>query len=143
MQVTTWSPLRDMEDLFATLRRTPGRSSAGNALADWEPAVDISETATEYLVKAELPGVAKDDVKLSVENGMLTLSGERRFEKSADKDAKQHRVERYYGTYSRSFSLPDDVQAEQISADYKDGVLSVHLPKAEAKKSRKVEVRVQ
>jgi HSP20 family protein len=74
---------------------------------------------------------------------MLTLSGERRFEKSADKDAKQHRVERYYGTYSRSFSLPDDVQAEQISADYKDGVLSVHLPKAEAKKSRKVEVRVQ
>jgi HSP20 family protein len=142
MAITVWNPFREMDDILNRMQKAYPRTAEAGALQAWAPAVDISETAQEYLVKAELPGVNKDDVKLAVENGVLTLSGERKSEKET-KEAKQHRIERFFGSFERSFSLPDNTQVEKIAADYKDGVLTVHIPKAEAKKVTKVEVQVQ
>ena len=141
MQITTWNPFREMDDFFSQFRRNTARPAAEKALANWEPAVDISEAADEYRIEAELPGVQKDDVKLSIDNGTLILSGERKFEQT-DKDARQHRVERYYGSYCRSFSLPDDVLPEKISAEFKDGVLSVHLPRSATKRNKAIDIKV-
>jgi HSP20 family protein len=109
--------------------------------SEWAPAVDIVEDEKEYLIKAELPEIPKDDVKVSVENGVLKISGERKFEKE-ENNKKYHRVERAYGYFSRSFSLPDAAEAEQVKADYKDGVLHVHVPKSENAKAKKIEVKV-
>jgi HSP20 family protein len=131
MQPVVWNPLREMDDLFHSLRRGFGRglpAEVDKELANWAPAVDISEKDTEFLIKGELPGVKREDVDISVDNGVLTLSGERRFEKE-DKGEKHHRVERSYGSFSRSFALPENVAVEQIAADYQDGVVTVHLPK--------------
>lgn len=132
MQPALWNPFREMDDLFNSLRRAYGRgpTTAGNGgdLANWAPAVDISETDKEYLVKGELPGLKKEDVNIEVHSGVLTLSGERRSEKE-DKGEKYHRVERAYGSFSRSFSVPENVDEKAIEADFKDGVVTVHLPK--------------
>ena len=146
MSMTPWNPFREMEDLLNQMQRNFGGSVAKNAspasTAPWAPVVDISETPREYVVKAELPGLGKDQVKVTVDNGMLTLSGERKFEKE-DKDEKHHRVERSYGSFARSFTLPEDVMADGIRAECNDGVVRVHLPKAEVKKPRAIEVKVQ
>ncbi|MDD3763623.1 MAG: Hsp20/alpha crystallin family protein [Nevskiales bacterium] len=131
MQPVLWNPFRDLDDVFQSLRRGIGRGlpvEGGGAMAQWAPAVDISEKEGEYLIKGELPGVKREDVDISVQNGVLTLSGERRFEKE-DKDEKHHRIERSFGSFSRSFSLPENVDADQIKAEYTDGVVTVHLPK--------------
>ena len=141
--ITTWNPFREMDDVFTSMRRNLARElPALNKDLNWAPAVDIVESAQEYLVKAELPGVNKDDVKITIDKGLLTLSGERKLEQD-NKDKKQHRIERFYGTYARSFSIPDDVAADRIAADYKDGVLCIHLPKTETRKAQAVEVKVQ
>jgi HSP20 family protein len=110
-------------------------------VADWTPTVDISETDGEYLIKAELPEVKKEDVKVTLEDGVLTLTGERRQEKE-EKHTKYHRVERSYGSFVRSFSLPELVDETNVKAEYKDGVLSLHLPKSEKAKPRAIEVKV-
>jgi HSP20 family protein len=110
-------------------------------VADWTPTVDISETDGEYLIKAELPEVKKEDVKVTLEDGVLTLTGERRQEKE-EKTTKYHRVERSYGSFVRSFSLPELVDETKVKAEYKDGVLSLHLPKSEKAKPRAIEVKV-
>ncbi|TJY62992.1 Hsp20/alpha crystallin family protein [Sinimarinibacterium sp. CAU 1509] len=144
MQPVVWNPLREMDDLFHSLRRGFGRgmpAEMGKDMANWAPAVDISEKETEYLIKGELPGVKREDVDISVDNGILTLSGERRFEKE-DKDEKHHRVERSYGGFSRSFALPENVAIEQISADYQDGVVTVHLPKVAKTKAETKKITV-
>lgn len=96
--------------------------------AKWRPVADISETDTEYLIKAELPEVQKEDVKVTFEQGMLTLSGERRQEKKREAE-NEIRIESFYGTFSRSFALPDNVDAKGIRAESKDGVLKVRIPK--------------
>lgn len=102
----------------------------GLAVADWAPAVDVSETETQFLLHVELPAVKKEDVQINVEQGVLTLSGERKLEKVVDdKERKLHRVERSYGRFTRSFSLPETVDADNIAATYKDGVLELNLPK--------------
>jgi HSP20 family protein len=111
-------------------------------VSQWTPLVDISEDANEYLVKAELPELKKEEVKVSVENGELTISGERKSEKE-EKGKKFHRIERSYGSFLRSFTLPESVNAEKVSAEFKDGVLSVHLPKDERAKPKSIEVKVQ
>jgi HSP20 family protein len=139
MQLMQWNPFREMDELLRGLR-TPRAFEAG-AMADWAPAVDIAEKDKEYLVKAQLPGVKKDDVKIEMLNGVLTLSGERKFEKET-KDEKTHRVESAYGHFVRSFVVPEDVLAERIAADYKDGVLTVHLPKTDIKKPATRTIRV-
>lgn len=110
-------------------------------VADWAPLVDISEDHKEYLIKAELPEVKKEDVKITMEEGMLTITGDRKFEKE-ENGKKYHRVERAYGSFVRTFSLPDDASLGKVSADFKDGVLNVHLAKDEKARPQQVEVTV-
>lgn len=134
MSLARWNPFREFEELFnhyPRLGKSPGGASQElMTAADWAPAVDISETPQAYLIKAELAGVKREDIQVKVEGGQLRLSGERTFEKE-EKDKKQHRVERFYGSFSRSFSLPDDADEAQIKAEYRDGVLHLTLPKRE------------
>ena len=111
------------------------------AVAEWSPLVDISEDDKEYLIKAELPEVKKEDVKVTAEDGTLTIMGERKFEK-AEKNKKYHRVERAYGSFGRSFSFPDDASPGKVSADFKDGVLTVHLAKVAKAKPQQIEINV-
>jgi HSP20 family protein len=110
-------------------------------VAEWSPLVDIMEDEKEYLIKAELPDMKKEDVKLTVENDVLTISGERKYAKE-EKGEKYHRIERAYGSFLRSFSLPEDADGSKVSADYKDGMLKVHLPKSERAKPKAIEVKV-
>jgi HSP20 family protein len=107
----------------------------------WSPLVDIIEDEKEYLIVAELPGMKKEDVRLMVENEVLAISGERTFEKE-EKGKKYHRVERAYGSFVRSFSLPEDADGSKVIADFKDGMLRVHLPKSEKAKPKAIEITV-
>jgi HSP20 family protein len=110
-------------------------------VAWWSPLVDITEDEKEYLIKAELPDMKKEDVRPTVENEVLAISGERKFEKE-EKGEKYHRTERAYGSFVRSFSLPEDADGSMVSADYKDGVLYVHLPKSQKAKPKAIEIKV-
>ena len=147
MTLVRWDPFRELEDMSERLNRVFSRPSRPNngkenlTVADWMPTVDISETEGEYLIKAELPEVKKEEVKVTVENGVLTLQGERRQEKE-EKGKKFHRVERSYGSFVRSFSLPETVDEGAVKAEYKDGVLNLHLPKAEKVKPKAIDVKV-
>src|SRR5438445_7792369 len=105
------------------------------------PVADVTKDEKEYLIKAELPELKKEDVKVTVENGVLTISGERKFEKE-EKKKKYHRVERGYGSFVRSFSLPDDADANKVKAEFKNGMLTIHLPKNEKAKPKQIEVNV-
>ena len=130
-----------LSNLFgrAPVRRGDGREDL--ALADWAPLADITEDDKEYIIKTELPDVKKEEVKVTVENGVLTIAGERKFEKE-EKKKKYHRIERAYGTFVRSFTLPDDADAGKVKAEFKDGVLTVHLPKSASAKPKQIEVKV-
>jgi HSP20 family protein len=141
MNITRYNPARDLEELFDRFNWTLGKENSLETMTrtDWMPSVDISESEDEFLIKAEVPEVKKEDLKIQVNNGMLIISGERRHEK---KDKKQHRVERYYGTFSRSFSLPDNVTEKDIKADQKDGMLYVHLKKTEPTQPKTLEIKV-
>jgi HSP20 family protein len=147
MTIVRWDPFRELEDMSERLNRVFARPSVRNTgkenltVADWMPTVDISETEGEYLIKAELPEVRKEDVKVTVENGVLTLQGERRQEKD-EKGKRFHRVERSYGSFVRSFSLPESVDDGAVKAEYKDGVLNLHLPKSEKVKPKAIDVKV-
>jgi HSP20 family protein len=118
-----------------------GNQAEESALTTWAPSVDIYETPNELVVKADLPDVNEKDIDVRVENNLLTLRGERKFEKSVS-DENYLRVERTYGAFSRSFSLPNTVNAEAIRAEYKNGVLTINLPKREESKPRQVKVNV-
>jgi HSP20 family protein len=139
--------MEDVVDRFNRLlqRRpesTPASGQEQIAAADWMPAVDVSETESEYVIKAELPGIKKQDTKVFVSDGRLTIRGERRHEKE-EKTEKVHRVERAYGHFTRSFVLPDDVEEEKLEADYVDGVLRVHLPKSPTAKPKATEIKIK
>jgi HSP20 family protein len=108
----------------------------------WTPAVDIAETANEYVVKVELPGVNKNDVKITTQDNILTIRGEKKEEKET-KESNFHRVERSYGSFQRSFPLPGSIKNDKIEASYKDGILEILLPKAEESKTRTIEVKVK
>ncbi|MGH7489622.1 MAG: Hsp20/alpha crystallin family protein [bacterium] len=112
------------------------------ATAEWAPAADISESEKEYTVKAELPGVKREDVKVTQEDGVLTIEGERKYVED-DKTEKTHRVERFYGSFVRRFSLPDDADADGIRAESKDGVLHVRIPKLKVAKPKAVQIKVE
>jgi HSP20 family protein len=144
--LTRWEPIRELEELQNRLStivsRAPRQSGREDmTIADWVPTADITEDDKEYLIRAELPDLRKEDVKVTVENGVLTISGERKFEKE-EKQKKYHRVERAYGRFVRSFTLPDDADADGVKADFKDGMLTVHLPKNEQAKPKQIEVKV-
>ena len=143
MNITRWEPFRQMEDMFRRYNPFFGRSLPDmNGDASWAPSADISETDQEFLIKADLPEVKKEDVTISLQNGVITLSGERRQEKK-QKDENQIRVETFYGTFERSFSLPDNVDAAAIRAETKDGVLRIHIPKKEPVKAKPIKIEVK
>jgi len=147
--LTRWNPLKEMEDIQNRMSRFFGVSPVATingdreamTVAEWSPSVDITEDEKEYLVKVDLPEVKKEDVKVSVENGVLAISGERKLEKE-EKGKKYHRIERSYGSFMRSFALPESTDGSKVTAEYKDGLLRVHLPKSEQAKPRAVEVKV-
>lgn len=147
--LTRWNPLRELEDFQSRIlgafkpvstRRSNGGEEA-MALAEWMPLVDIAEDDKEYLITAELPEVKKEDVKVTMENGVLTVAGERKFEKE-ENNKKWHRVERAYGSFARSFTLPDDSDAAKVNAEFKEGILKVHVAKSEAARPKQIEVKV-
>jgi HSP20 family protein len=147
--ITRWDPFRELDDLQSRLStlfgrvpvRKNGESKEALTVAEWAPLVDITEDEKEYLIKAELPEVKKEDIKLTVHDDVMTITGERKFEKE-EKGKKYHRVERAYGSFTRSFTLPEDADPAKVAADYKDGVLKVHLPKSEKAKPKSIEVKV-
>lgn len=146
--LTPWDPFKELEEMQNRLSRIFGRQPVSKEggkeemrVTEWSPLVDISEDEKEYLVKAELPDIKKEDIKIGVHNDVLTISGERKYEKE-EKGKKYHRVERAYGSFMRSFTLPEDADANKISAECKDGMLKVHLPKSEKAKPKSIEVKV-
>jgi HSP20 family protein len=142
-----WNPFKERDELesrMATLLAAREAANGGKealTVNQWSPLVDITEDEKEYLIQAELPDMKKEDVRLSVENDVLTISGERKFEKE-DKGRKYHRIERAYGSFVRSFSLSEDADGSNVSANFKDGVLKVHLPKSVRAKQKTVEIKI-
>ncbi|MGA7903058.1 MAG: Hsp20/alpha crystallin family protein [Terrimicrobiaceae bacterium] len=145
--LTKWNPFRELEDIQNRLSSLFGRTPMGGlgeeamTVSEWTPLVDIVEDDKEYLIKAELPEVKKEDVKVTVDNGVLTITGERKFEKE-EKGRKYHRVERGYGSFTRSFALPEGAAGDKISAEFKEGVLKVHLAKSGEAKPKSIDVKV-
>lgn len=149
-RTTQWNPFREMEDLMEQfsrgLSRAPGRGvgQEGMTVADWTPAVDIREDEHEYQLHMDLPQVETADVQVTVENGVLTIRGERRaLHESADEKAKWHRVERIHGSFARSFTLPETVREDSVDARFANGVLTVHLPKSQPQtpQARQIQIR--
>jgi HSP20 family protein len=142
-----WNPFRELDAIQNRLTTLLGRPWWRNdeeeifGTKEWTPLADITEDEREYLIKAELPEIKKEDVKVTVENGTLRLTGERKFEKE-EKGKKYHRVERAYGAFERTFLLPEDARGDKVTADYKDGVLKVHVPKNEKVTPKAVDVKV-
>lgn len=148
MALVRWDPFRELEEVSDRLNRVFARPAtrATNGketmiVADWAPSVDISETESEYQIKAEIPDVKKEDVKVTLEDGVLTIQGERKHE-TEEKGKKYHRIERSYGSFVRTFSLPDVIDDNKVKAEFKDGVLNLHLPKSEKAKPKAIEVKV-
>ena len=131
----------EINELFRDFFRGWDVNGEEKRFGTWAPAVDIAENENEYEVRADLPGIPKKDINVSVDNGVLTLSGERKEERTEGKGANR-RIKRYYGTFSRSFSLPGSVDTEKVKAAYKDGVLAVTLPKREEAKPKQISVKV-
>lgn len=130
-----------LRDQFSRLFDIAFPTRTAESFGDWSPALDAHEDKDKYTVSLDVPGLKKDDIKVSVHDGVLTVSGERRSEKDV-KEGTVHRTERYYGKFSRSVSLPVEVRADKVSATYKEGVLTVEIPKAEEAKPKTVEVKV-
>lgn len=148
MNLVRWDPFRDLEEMSDRLNRVFSRPTMRHesgketmTVADWTPAVDISETEKEYLINVELPEVKKEDVKVTVQEGMLLIHGERRQEKE-EKGKKYHRLERSYGSFVRSFAVPDAVDEAKVTAEFKDGMLNLHLPKSEKARPKAIDVKV-
>jgi HSP20 family protein len=148
----TWHQLKETEEAqnrfnrYRFLGEFPNRMGNGEthslAVADWSPEVDISQDDHEYLLKADLPEMKKEDVRVTVEDGILCVSGERKIDKE-DQKRKFHRTERPFGSFRRSFTLPENANGSKVTADFRDGVLKVHLPTTAIAKSKAIEVKVQ
>lgn len=148
MSLVRWDPFRELEDMSARLNRLFNQPRArrlpdeeGTLLADWTPAIDVQETDSEYLVKADLPEVKKEDVRVDIQDGMLSVRGERRQEKE-EQGKTFHRIERAYGRFERRLAVPAEVDAQKVAAEFKDGVLNVHLPKSATAKPKTIDVKV-
>jgi HSP20 family protein len=147
MSLVRWEPFTGIDEMFnrmlpASFARWPRVTLPSNGEKyEWSPSADVSETEKEYLIRAQLPAVKKEDVKVTVDQGMITIEGERKQERD-DKTEKYHRIESFHGTFSRSFSLPENASADDIRCESKDGVLVVHIPKikVEAPKAKQIKV---
>ena len=146
MAVLKWDPWREIEDMFDRYTRAVGglrtRGQEIVATGDWVPRVDIAETDKDFIIKVEIPEVKKEDVKVTVDNGILTIRGERKQE-NEEKGKKFHRVERHFGSFIRSFTLPDNIDEAKIKASFKDGLLNLQIQKTEESKPRAIEVKVE
>lgn len=144
MNPDTLRDLENMSDRINRLLAGPSWPDSGKdesmALVEWVPVVDVTETDEEFQISADLPGVEKKDVKLSVENGVLLISGRR--EQEEEKGKRHHKIERAYGSFARSFTMPDVVDEQKVTAEFKNGVLTVRLPKSEKARPKSIEVRV-
>ena len=149
-QITRWNPFKEMDQMQKRLSSLwngePFRVNNGHeetlTVAEWSPNVDIVEDDKEFLIKAELPDMKREDVKITVDDNVLTLAGERRQEKE-EKNKRYHRIECEYGSFERSFTLPPGTVGEKVSAEFKDGILRVHLPKdTKAAAAKSVEIKV-
>lgn len=145
---TRWNPWKELEEMEKRLTSVFGPSPSGvtdnkeaMSVAQWSPLVDITEDEKEYIVKAEIPEMKKEDIKINVHDDVLAITGERQYEKE-EKGKKYHKVERAYGSFMRRFSLPEDADGSKVSAEYKDGILNVHLPKSEKAKPKAIEIKV-
>jgi HSP20 family protein len=149
MSLIRWDPVRDVDTLFNRLMprgfaRWPqvALEGDGGSKLEWLPSADVSETDKEYVIRAELPAVKKEDVQVTLDQGTLTIKGERR-QQQEDRNEKFHRVESFYGSFERSFSLPENVNADAIHCESKDGILTVHIPKRAEQTSTPKQISVQ
>jgi HSP20 family protein len=147
MAIVRWEPLRELSSLQNEMNRlfntafdtpTPGN---GGTVRRWVPAMDLVETADDFVLRADLPGMSQDDVKIELEDNVLTVSGERKSEHET-KGEGYHRVERAFGSFSRSLTLPKGVDADAVKASFDNGVLEIHVPKPEERKPRRIEIAV-
>lgn len=145
MNIVRFDPFRELEAMTNRLNRlfdpSIARREGPDDFGGWAPAIDVEETEKEYRIKADLPEVTKNDVKVNIEDGVLTIEGERKQEKE-EKNKKFHRVERVYGKFVRRLNVPSDVAEDQVAAEFANGVLNVRLPKSAGAKPRNVEVKV-
>ena len=149
MNLTRWDPFRDVEDLFdryvrsmnLPIRMLQGQEGILPSGKEWAPRVDISETDNHFRITAEIPGINREDVHINIEEGILTIHGEHKEEKD-EKGRKFHRVERFYGTFSRSFRLPANIDEKHIEANFKDGLLMLQIPKKTVDKPKPIEVKI-
>ena len=147
MSLIRWDPFANLDDMFARMPGLVGRwprwvGEGGGAGVEWSPSVDISETESEYLLKAQLPAVKKEDVRVTYDDGMLTISGERKQELE-QKGEKFHRIESFHGAFSRSFVLPEAINVGTIRAEAADGVITVHVPKSKVEAKKPTEIKIQ
>jgi len=144
MNMQVWNPFQEFENLLSRYNRGGLSTQQGSDLsfADWAPSCDIEEEGDRYIIKADLPGVDKKDIDVKLENGVISIRGEKQIAKETGKGTKRHRTERFHGTFARSFTLPDAVQDERVDASYKDGVLSLVIPKAEEAKPKSIDIKV-
>lgn len=147
MNMTVWNPFSEMENMLERYTQATGRSMGTTdpqtelGLAEWSPTVDIEENDDAYMIRADLPGVSKDDIEVRLDNGVLCISGEKKVEKETGKGSKVHRTERFHGTFERRFTLPGSIDADRVNADYKQGVLSLSIPKVETEKPKTIEIK--
>ncbi len=148
--IARWNPVNEFDEMMNRYNRLLGLARSNDvqegkdlfSSSDWAPAVDIKETPEAFNIEAELPGMSKDDLKVTVQNGVLSIQGERKHEEETD-DKKHHRIERFYGSFLRRFTLPENVNEDSIQANFKDGVLTLTLTKAEPAEPKSIEVDVQ
>ena len=148
MAITRWRPFRDLISIQDEMNRLfddffgyrPVRVEWTERV--WSPRVDVSENKDNVIIKTEMPGMEKEDVKISIQDNVLTLKGEKRQEKE-EKDKNYHRIERSYGSFCRSFQLPTSVKTDKIKANYKDGVLNISLPKTEEVKPKEIPISIE
>jgi HSP20 family protein len=146
MALVRWEPQRELDSLQSEMNRlfegffgTPGRTGDGVRSRRWIPDMDLVETEDHLVLRADLPGMSEDDIDIEIKDGVLTVSGERKAEQEK-KDEGYYRVERAFGSFSRSLTLPDGVSADQVSANFDNGVLEVRIPKPEERKPQRVQI---
>jgi len=150
MDIVKWNPFQEMEDIMNryqrlmrhTLPQLDLEPETDLAKADWHPRADIAETEKAFIVKVELPEVEKKDIDISVNQGLLTIRGERKREKE-EKSKRFHRIERSFGSFSRSFRFPNDIEEDKIEANFKDGVLQITLPKSAKAKQKQISINIK